>query len=214
MSSNYEPEKATTSSQSHGIFNQNMEETYILSVNIYGKGNPDREDRPTHWGIMIYKSWDTMGDIYHVRKNFDFYYNTQSRSVESTGLYGRSEVTQLSSSRRLEAHQILESYGNNDKHLPDVGQNCQDWVVGALGSLERANLVPKGTAGYWREQTGKGPISIGKQMIEDGKPWISNVKSTQRLPADATYGKTEKGRPIGKLNLDNFAHLSGVVTKR
>lgn len=72
MSSNYEPEKATTSSQSHGIFNQNMEETYILSVNIYGKGNPDREDRPTYWGIMIYKSWDTMGDIYHVKKTSTF----------------------------------------------------------------------------------------------------------------------------------------------
>ncbi|GKZ76330.1 hypothetical protein AnigIFM56816_005310 [Aspergillus niger] len=153
-----------------------------------------------------------MGDLYHVRDNFDFYYHTQSRSVESTSLYGRSEVMQLSSPRRLEADKILDAYGKNDDNLPGVGQNCQDWVVGALGSLERANLAPKGTAGYWQEQTGKGPISIGRQLIEDGKPWMrkSTVEPARKLPADATFGRTEESR----LDLENYAHLMGGVKKK
>lgn len=126
MSSNYELEEVSTISQGHGILRENPGETYILSVNIYGKGDPEGEDRPTHWGIMTYKAGDTMGDIYHVRKNIRFFYHTQSRVVESTTLYGRSEVIRLSNAGMVEAVQVLDAYGKDDKNLPQGKQNCQD----------------------------------------------------------------------------------------
>lgn len=87
--------------------------------------------------------------------------------------------------------------------------------MGALGALELAKLAPTGTAGYWQDQTGKGPIGIGKQLIDDGKPWVwkSTREPARKSQVDAKFGNTEERKPTGRLNLENYAHLMGGVIK-
>ena len=173
-----ESEKVSkTNPQSWHLQPISRENLYI--VNWYIRERiPDGEDRQTHLGIVIYKPGDTKGDIYHFRKSFGFFHHTQSHTVESTTLYGRREVIQFSNSHMLEAVRLLDVYGC--KTLPQGKQNSHVWVLGASGAHERANLAPTGTAGYWQDQTGKGPIGIGKQLIDDGKPW---VRKSTREPA-------------------------------
>ncbi|GKZ37945.1 hypothetical protein AbraIFM66950_009808 [Aspergillus brasiliensis] len=144
---------------------------------------------------MIFKPGETVGDRYHVRKDLEFYYDMRRLPVESR-----------STSRGLR---------NDTANLPKESQNCHDWTVGALGVLEEANLTPKGTDEYWACQIGKGPISIGRQLVEDGKPWVlkSILEPAQKSPADATFGKIEESKPIGRLNLEDFAHLLGGAKK-
>ncbi|OJJ66780.1 hypothetical protein ASPBRDRAFT_34893 [Aspergillus brasiliensis CBS 101740] len=215
MCSHNETDITPTNDSISGLSSQDAKDINVLSVNIYGQGEPEKEDSPTHWAIMIFKPGETVGDRYHVRKDLEFYYDTQRLPVESVSLYGRCELTQLSNTRRLRAARLLEAYGNETANLPKGSQNCHDWTVGALGVLEEANLTPKGTEEYWACQIGKGPISIGRQLVEDGKPWVlkSIVEPAQKSPADATFGKTEESKPIGRLNLEDFAHLLGGAKK-
>ncbi|GCB27213.1 hypothetical protein AAWM_10098 [Aspergillus awamori] len=154
--------------------------------------------------------------MYHVRRNYDFYYHTQKLPIETVTFYGRSELMEHSNTRRLEAIQLLEAYGNDTRNLPKDNENCHDWTVKALGLHEAAKLAPIGTEKYWKRLIGKGPISIGRQLIEDGKPWVrkSIMQPARELPADATFGRAEESRPIGRLDLQNYAHLMGGVKKK
>ncbi|OJZ80669.1 hypothetical protein ASPFODRAFT_52876 [Aspergillus luchuensis CBS 106.47] len=216
MSFSSKSSKSSRSSSLSSNASQGSEKTHTLSVNIYGRGNPAMNDPPAHWGAMIHKTGEQSGDLYHVRKNEDFYYHPQQRPVESTTTYGRSDITRLSNSGRVRAAQVLDSYGNNNSNLPRGNQNCQDWTVGALGSLERQNLAPKGTEGYWKGNIGKASEDIGAQLTKDGMSWVpkSNVQPPRQAPADATFGQSQKVRPVGRLNLDKFANLSGGAKKR
>ncbi|GLA74566.1 hypothetical protein AtubIFM55763_005811 [Aspergillus tubingensis] len=114
----------------------------------------------------------------------------------------------------LEAVRLLDVYGY--KTVPQGKQNSQDWVLGASGALERANLAPTGTAGYWQDQTGKGLIGISKQLIEDGRPWVRQLimEPARESPVDTKFGNAEKSRSTGRRNLENYAHLMGGAIKK
>lgn len=189
----------------------NSEKSQTLSVNLYGRGDPDLGDPPAHWGAMIHKRGEREGDLYHVRKNNEFFYDHSKRPLESQTSTGRSEIKHFSSSRRPQVAQTLHDYGTNAANLPADGQNCQDWTAGALGAVEQQRLAPPGTGDYWATNVGKSSLAIGDRLQRDGRSWVPkrDVNPPRQTPAAATFGKDQARKPIGRLNLDKFAGLSG-----
>lgn len=211
-SSSRHSSRSTASSGSTG-----SQKDYTLSVNVYGRGDPRKDDPPAHWGTMLHKRGDTHGDLHHVRKQDDFYYEdpVQRRAVESNTSYGRHEVQHLSSRRKDAAEQVLNTYGRNNQNLPTGTQNCQNWTVGALGALEQQRLAPRGTQSYWQQNVGQSSQAIGNRLQQDGRSWIPRTAPEARQgPADAGYRKKEEARPVGRLNMAKFAGLSGNASKR
>lgn len=189
------------------------EKDYALSVNIYGRGDTRQGDPPAHWGAILHKREGKDGDLYHVRKDDDFFYEDPAprRPIESTTSHGRSEIKLLSNRRKETAAQVLHAYGKDKSNLPRGDANCQDWTVGALGALERERLAPQGTRDYWNANVGKASPAIGDRLQRDGRSWIpkTTVDSSGQGPADATFGKEQVRQQVGRLNLDKFAGLSG-----
>ncbi|QKX56169.1 uncharacterized protein TRUGW13939_03269 [Talaromyces rugulosus] len=148
---------------------------------------------------MLSKRGDTNGDLYHVRKNHDFFYEDPvlRRPVESNTSYGRSEITHLSRRGKDSAAQILDSHGKNKNNLPRGDTNCQDWT---------------GTRDYWKENVGQSSEDIGNRLQRDGRSWIPKPteEPSRRGPADATFGREQIRQPTGRLNMDKFAGLSGL----
>lgn len=194
------------------------EKDYALSVNIYGRGDASENDPPAHWGAILHKREEKDGDLYHVRKDDDFFYDDPAprRPIESTTSHGRSEIKLLSNRRKETAAQVLNAYGKDKSNLPRGDANCQDWTVGALGALERERLAPQGTRDYWSANVGKPSPAIGNRLQKDGRSWVpkATVDSSGQAPADATFGKEKVQRPVGRLNLDKFASLSGGTKSR
>jgi hypothetical protein len=57
-------------------------------------------------------------------------------------------------------------------------------------------------------------LEIGERLRRDEKSWIpKNVGSGRERPADATFGREQPRRPVGRLNLDKFSDLSGKSSK-
>lgn len=200
------------SSRSNGS-SKSSEKDYALSVNLYGRGDPTQDDPPAHWGAMLHRRGETHGDLYHVRKKEEFFYEdpVRSRPVQSSTSHGRSEIKHLSSARKDSAAQVLDAYGKKQANLPKGSANCQNWTVGALGALERERLAPRGTGDYWSKNIGQSSPDIGDRLQRDGRSWVPNpaVNSKGRAPADATFGKEQVRQPVGRLNMGKFASLSG-----
>ncbi|CAG8165990.1 unnamed protein product [Penicillium nalgiovense] len=192
---------------------KSSESGYTLSVNIYGRGDVLQGDPPAHWGAMLHRRGGPDGDLYHVRKNEDFYYESpkQKRAVESATSYGRIEIQHLPNTDKEAAAQILDSYGSDKFNLPHGDANGQDWTVGALGALEQEKLVPRGTKDYWSQHIGLASLDVGNRVRRDGGSWVpvTAVNPRGREPADATFGREKTRQPVGRLNLDKFASLSG-----
>ncbi|CAG8893536.1 unnamed protein product [Penicillium egyptiacum] len=192
---------------------KSSENGYVLSVNIYGRGDVLQGDLPAHWGAMLHKRGDPDGDLYHIRKNEHFYYEspTQKRAVESATCYGRMEIQHLSNTGKETAARILDAYGKDKFNLPHGHANSQDWTVGALGALERERLVPRGTKDYWSQHIGLASLDAANRVRQDGGSWVpvTAVNPGGRGCADATFGKEQVRKPVGRLNLDQFAGISG-----
>jgi hypothetical protein len=163
---------------------------------------------------MLSRRGEKHGDLYHVRKNDDFFYEDPvlRRPVESNTSYGRSEVTYLSNRRKESAAQVLDAYGKEKSNIPSGNTNCQHWTVSALDVLERESLAPQGTRDYWKQNIAKSSEEIGNRLQRDGRSWIPKPTedSSGRGPADATFGKEQVRQPTGRLNMDKFVGLSGL----
>lgn len=187
------------------------EKDYRISVNLWGRGDAARDDPPAHWGTMIYKHGAERGDLHHVRKQDEFYYErTVDRYVDSETCSGRSEVAHISRRRSERAAALLDEYGQDPEHIPTGSRNCQDWTVGAIGVLERNRIASSGSEDYWKGQIGRPSASVGANLVEDGRSWIptQTVPTRRSGPADATMGVREQQRRPGRLNMAQFEHLS------
>lgn len=208
------PRGSRSSSRQSSTSSQGSEKDYALAVNLYGRGDPTKRDPPAHWGAMLSRRGEKHGDLYHVRKNEEFFFEDPvlRRPVESNTSYGRSEITYLSRRRKDSAARVLDAYGKKESNLPGVNENCHNWTVGALGALEENSLAPEGTRDYWKGNIGKPSPHIGDRLERDGRSWIPKPidDSRGRAPADATFGKEQVRQPTGRLNMDRFASLSGL----
>jgi hypothetical protein len=162
------PGGSRSSSRQNSASSQSSEKDYALSVNIYGRGDPAKHDAPAHWGAMLSRRGEKHGDLYHVRKNDDFFYEDPvlRRPVESNTSYGRSEVTYLSNRRKESAAQVLDAYGKEKSNIPSGNANCQHWTVGALDVLERESLAPQGTRDYWKQISQRVPRKLAIDSSE------------------------------------------------
>lgn len=118
------PRGSRSSSRQSSTSSQGSEKDYALSVNIYGRGDASKRDPPAHWGAMLSRRGEKHGDLYHVRKNEEFFFEDPvlRRPVESNTSYGRSEITYLSNRRKDSAARILDAYGKKESNLPDVNE--------------------------------------------------------------------------------------------
>lgn len=194
------------------------EKDYALSINVYGRGDTRHDDSPAHWEAMLHKRGEVDGDFYHVRKAEDFYYehSAQRRPIEVAASHGRNEIQHLSKRNKAIAAQVLDAYGKDRSNLPRGNETGQDWIVGALGALEREKLVPRGTRDYWSQNIGQVSSDIGHRIRRDGGSWIPSTTGNLKGqgPADATFGREQVRQPVGRLNLDDFAGLSGSSKSR
>lgn len=184
---------------------------YNLSVNLYGRGDKTKGDPPAHWGILASKSGNKYGQLHHVRKNDEFYYSPEERPVESNTSYGRSNLASMSKTNRDRAGRILDAYGSKESNLPRGNQNCQNWTVGALGKLEEKKFIEPGSRKYWAKNIGQSSPAIEERLLQDGKSWIpkKNDGPPRAGPADATFGRREERKAVGKLDTSKFAGLLG-----
>ncbi|KAI1157613.1 hypothetical protein F5B18DRAFT_669251 [Nemania serpens] len=181
-----------------------------LSVDFYSPENG-------HWAAYSRHRDSQMGTIQHVRsdtrKDQDkFYYDEKSLSSKSPSLYGRSVVARMSSGEVARAQASIRDYASNDDNIPRVSrqQNCQTFVGGALGRLEREGLVRPGHSQYFSQQYGRPGTEIEKRLQEDGRHFERSAKDqlqTRSAPA-ARFGEPSTRPHPGKLNMRAFSHLS------
>ncbi|KAJ5789197.1 uncharacterized protein N7518_006208 [Penicillium psychrosexuale] len=110
-----DPRSSSRHSSHSNSSSKNSEKDYALSVNLYGRGAAHQGDPPAHWGAMLHKRGETDGDLYHVRKDQEFFYEdpVHRRPIESNTSFGRSEMMHLSKTDKETAAQVLNKYGKN-----------------------------------------------------------------------------------------------------
>ncbi|EEP81732.1 predicted protein [Uncinocarpus reesii 1704] len=205
--------RSNSSSRLRGRESPASDDDQALSLNIWGRGDTGPQRPGAHWGLTTSSRGSTQGDLFHVRKaanNSDFQYERKRFPLGSKSSYGRSELTRLSRSGRQRAAKVLDEYGENVDNLPVDGANCRDWVLGSVGALEDANIVPRGTREYWMDNRELPSREVAARLKKDGRSWIP------RRGADAQYtgkidAKFESRRPTmrtpGKLDMSKFSHL-------
>lgn len=104
-------------------------------------------------GIAIYEIGSSICDMHHIRNpsDTDFIYDRRvQQPLEDPVLRGRCELNSFSSEQKDRAVQLLSTFGQDASNIPEFGVgNCQDWVAGAVLTLEHAHLVNQGEGEFW-----------------------------------------------------------------
>lgn len=122
---------------------------YHLSIGVFGTGE-DPQHR-SHWGFVIHHPTCLIGDLLHVELlDLDtLWYEFEMRfktDLAIRGAQGLSRITTLDPLQRNKAIEVIKS-----EPAPRDGQRrCQDWVFSTLIALEVEELVPPGTAEFWK----------------------------------------------------------------
>lgn len=103
-----------------------------------------------------------------------------------------------------ETGRLLAAFGNDTGNIPEVGVgNCQDWVAGAVGMLERTSttasaggggIVKPGKGAFWTSMTGKSAENMCDACLWTGKEWIPGPGSTFEGVLDARFVDREVRR--------------------
>lgn len=157
--------------------------SYTLSVAIFGEGhNPSHR---SHWAFTIHQSQPpqqdptsttttaTYGDLLHVRVidldrlwyQFEHRYDTHLPTMHNTmQAVGTCKIAELpTAADRRRAIEIITEEG--EKRAPrDGGRRCQEWVFETLIALEVEELVPEGTAEFWKGMVGKGAREVERAV--------------------------------------------------
>ncbi|KAL2817949.1 hypothetical protein BDW59DRAFT_181955 [Aspergillus cavernicola] len=178
--------------------------THGLSVNIYGRGDASLGDGPPHMGIAIYTQNATTCEMHHIRNptDEDFIYDPRPQPLEDPVLKGRCELAGLSSAEVTRVSRLLLRFGNNKANIPEFGVgNCQDWVAGAVGMLEKEGVVGAGEGAFWRGMINRSSEGMRGECIGAGKRWIPGPGNTFEGEPDARFGDGGEGgtRAVGKL---------------
>ena len=208
--------RSTSSSRSDLNAWGNLRE-HELSLNLCSPENG-------HWGIMIYRTGERGGHLYHTR--FDetidpdkFFFEHRVQNIESQPTYGRSIVGHFSESERQRVEAALHGYGNTETHLPrrSTNTNCQNFVIGAYQRLEDDGLLEVGTADYFRRFHGCRGEDIGRVLVQDGRSWIPCDQERRSSPVDARYHAPteEERRPTGRIDMARFEEtFVGAVARK
>ncbi|KAJ6137481.1 hypothetical protein N7471_003967 [Penicillium samsonianum] len=178
--------------------------TYGLSINIYGRGDAKLGDGPSHMGIGIYKYGSSTCEMHHIRNptDEDFVYDPRTQPLEDPVLKGRCELASLSSEQSQRAASLLSAFGNDESNIPEFGiGNCQDWVAGAVGMLEKARVVSSGEGGFWKSMINRSSEEMKNECLRREKKWIDGPESTCEGEPDARFAGKERDtvKPVGKL---------------
>ncbi|KAI1874927.1 uncharacterized protein JN550_002356 [Neoarthrinium moseri] len=179
-----------------------------LSVNLYSPENG-------HWAAYMRAKGANDGTIYHVRSDVQkdqdrFYYDEKPQVFQSPSLYGSSVVGRLSSGEAARVEASIRSYASDDRNIPRVshGTNCQNFVGGALGRLEQDGLVKTGQSQYFSQQYGQRGEDIGKDLQRTGRHFALVQRAKPQGAPAARFGEQETRRPLGRLNMSAYSHLS------
>ncbi|KAI2616940.1 hypothetical protein GGS26DRAFT_439746 [Hypomontagnella submonticulosa] len=179
-----------------------------LSVNFYSRENG-------HWSTYMRRQGAATGTIHHVRSDTvrdqdRFYYHEGPQPYESPSLYGSSVVARLSSGEVSKAQASIRDYAGDEDNIPRVSRrtNCQNFVGGALGRLERDGLLKEGHSQYFAQHYGRRGEDIGTDLKRDGRHFELAEKKIYDGPPAARYGEETTRRAPKKLDMKAFAHLS------
>lgn len=178
--------------------------TYGLSINIYGRGDAKLGDGPSHMGIAIYQHGSSTCEMHHIRNptDEDFVYDPRTQPLEDPVLKGRCEIASLSSEQKQRAVSLISAFGNDQSNIPEFGVgNCQDWVAGAVGILERAGVVSSDEGLFWKSMINRSSEEMKDECLRSGRTWIDGPESTWEGEPDARFVDKEQsaGRSVGKL---------------
>ncbi|KGO76610.1 hypothetical protein PITC_091330 [Penicillium italicum] len=178
--------------------------TYGLSVNIYGRGDAKLGDGPSHMGVAIYKHGSTTCEMHHIRNptDEDFVYDPRTQPLEDPVLKGRCELASLSSEQSQQAESLISAFGKDESNIPEFGVgNCQDWVAGAVGTLEHAGVLSSGEGEFWKSMVNRSSEEMKNECLRAGKKWIDGPESTHEGEPDAKFMDREWDtvKPVGKL---------------
>ncbi|KAI0861311.1 hypothetical protein F4860DRAFT_476602 [Xylaria cubensis] len=194
---------SSSSSKSAGGSNRDHE----LSVNFYSEDNG-------HWSTFVRQRGAKMGTIHHVRSDDardqdKFYYDERAHNSISPSLYGKSVVGRLSSGEASRAQDSIRRYASNDDNIPRVSRqtNCQTFVGGALGHLEKDGLLKEGHSRYFAQHYGRRGEDIGRDLQRDGRHFELADKQLPQGPPAARYGDRETRGPTGRLNMAAYRNL-------
>lgn len=178
--------------------------TYGLSINIYGRGDAKLGDGPSHMGIAIYEHGSPTCEMHHIRNPIDddFIYDPRTQPLEDPVLKGRCELTSLSTDQERQATSLISAFGKDESNIPEFGVgNCQDWVAGAVGMLEKAGLVSPGEGEFWKSMINRSSEEMKNECLREGRKWIDGAESTCEGEPDARFVDREVDalKPVGKL---------------
>lgn len=142
---------------------------YHLAISVYGPGT-DPNHR-SHWGFLIYKPEENVGDLLHtpVVDLARLWYQFEERSgvpVMSKQSAGRFKIATITENQRQAAKLIIKA----EPPPRDGKRKCQDWVLDTVVTLEVEELVEAGTAERIGSFVGKPAAEIAEMVGED---WIA-----------------------------------------
>lgn len=106
--------------------------TYNISINIYGRGDVNLGDGPSHMSIAIYEYGSSTCEMHHIRNPTEdqvFMYESRIQPIDDDPvLRGRCEIAScLSSEQRREVVDLITAFGNDKVNIPEFGVgNCQN----------------------------------------------------------------------------------------
>lgn len=140
---------------------------YQLSVGIFGPGISER----AHWGFIAHQPPNRFGELLHVRvidapANRFIFENRSGHALGSQNAWGLCKIAPLDDIQRSKATSILSS-----EKPPNGGTNdCQNWLLDGLVSLEVDGLVSDGTAQVWKSRIGKQTAVIKNEAGVNWEP--------------------------------------------
>ncbi|KAJ9303236.1 hypothetical protein DTO271G3_610 [Paecilomyces variotii] len=141
--------------------------SYEFSIEICGQG--EDPNHRCHWGFMINQPAECFGDLLHVRVIdldrlwYQFEYRSGS-SLDDLQAVGKCKIASLTPEQRQNAIELIKA----EKAPVDGKRRCQDWVFDTLISLEVEDLVPSGTAEFWKERIGNSAKEVRRAC---GRNW-------------------------------------------
>jgi len=148
------------------------------------------------------------GTIHHVRRNLRkdpdrYFYDERDHSRVSPALYGRSVVARLSAGEAARVQGSIRDYARDDANMPRVSRqtNCQTFVGGTLGHLERDGLLRSGHSQYFSQFYGQRSVDIERQMRQDGRHFYRPERDG--APATVVAEHRDRSEPSPRSRLMN-----------
>ena len=106
--------------------------------------------------------------MHHIRNpaDEDFIYDPRTQPLEDPVLKARCELASLSSEKMQQADSLIYAFGNDDSNISEFGVgNCQDWIAGTVGMLERAGDVSSGEGGFWKSMINRSSEEMKNECL-------------------------------------------------